>query len=234
MFQKNLTGGVDSGVHVTDVTNASRTMLMNIETLQWDNRLTDFFRIPKKVLPQIKTCSEIYGYVNAGLLSGVPIASIMGDQQAALLGQLCIQPGSITCSYNEGCSMIFNTGQEVVDSDFGLLSTVAYKLGPDADVFYALEGTAPCAGTAINWLSDTLMIPTKKVLNNSSSNPSTLVHSLSDPQVISASCQNYPGHFNSIMNNNVKICGGRLNDEITFVPAFSGFYSPFWKYTSRG
>lgn len=124
----NLTGGTDSGVHATDVTNASRTMLMNIESLQWDSRLTEFFGIPHKILPQIKTCSEIYGYVNAGLLTGVPISAIIGDQQAALLGQLCVKAGSITCSYNEGCSLLFNTGQEIVNSDNGLLSTVAFKL----------------------------------------------------------------------------------------------------------
>lgn len=232
----NLTGGTDSGVHATDVTNASRTMLMNIESLQWDARLTEFFRVPQKILPQIKTCSEIYGYVNAGLLTGVPIAAIMGDQQAALLGQLCVKAGTITCSYNEGCSLLFNTGQEIIDSDNGLLSTVAFKLGPDADTFYALEGTAPCAGTAITWLHDTLMIPTQQ-LSTSPNNHSTLVHSLSDPQVIGgASTCVFSGvtHLNPLLVNNNYRPVTRVSDEITFVPAFSGWYSPYWKYNSRG
>lgn len=228
----NLTGGTDSGVHATDVTNASRTMLMNIESLQWDARLTEFFAVPSKILPQIKSCSEIYGYVNAGLLTGVPIAAIMGDQQAALLGQLCVKAGTITCNYNEGCSLLFNTGQEVINSDNGLLSTVAFKLGPDADTYYALEGSAPCAGAAITWLNDTLMIPTQPSPHN---NHSTLVHSVSDPQVINSTCV-YSGvtYLNPLLNNNYRAPQMRICDDITFVPAFSGWYSPYWKYNTRG
>jgi len=219
----NLTGGLDSGVHVTDVTNASRTQLMDISSQQWDRRLCDFFKIPRQILPSIKSSSEVYGYVNAGLLSEVPIASLMGDQQAALLGQLCIEPGSITCNYDEGCSLLFNTGQEVIDSQFGLISTVAFKLGPRADTFFALEGSAPCAGTAITWLRETLMISTTKINTSSTCVSGTLVQSMSDP-VIS------PTGSTGSTNNNVKGGAG----DVTFVPAFSGFYAPFWRANARG
>lgn len=104
----NLTGGLESGVHFTDCGNASRTLLMNISVQKWDPRLCDFFKIPMQILPTIKSNAEIYGYVNAGLLSEVPIASLMADQQAALLGQLCVEPGTITCNYDEGCSLLFS------------------------------------------------------------------------------------------------------------------------------
>lgn len=211
----NLTGGLDSGVHVTDSTNASRTLLMSLASQQWDARLCDFFKIPMKILPTIKSSAEVYGYVNAGLLSEVPIASLMGDAQAALLGQLCVEPGTVTINYAaNSCSLLFNTGQEIVDSEHGLLSAVAFKLGQSAETFFALEGLAPCVSPL--WLRDTLMIPTDTKINNSNSCNSTLAHSLSDPLISP--------------NNN----GSHLAAEVSFVPAFSGFYSPFWRANSRG
>lgn len=215
----NLSGGIDGGVHATDPTNASRTLLMNLHTLEWDNCLCDFFDVPKNILPNIKSSSEVFGNINAGLLTGVPISSIIGDQQAALFGQLCIEPGMIACTYDEGCSLLFNTGQEIIDSQHGLTTTVAYKLGPNSPTIYALEGSAPNAGSVITWLSDSLMIPTK--INGTTQ----LVHSYSDSKVLS------PTYVSTTINNNVR--PQPADPDIVFVPAFSGFYAPFWR-NARG
>lgn len=215
----NLSGGVEGGVFITEPTNASRTMLMNLRTLQWDDDLLEFFEIPKQILPEIKSCVEIFGYVNAGLLSRVPIASMIGDQQAALFGQLCIEPGSVSCTYDEGCSLLFNTGLEIIDSQHGLTTTVAYKLGPSASTIYALEGSAPNAGSVITWLNDSLMIPTKI------SGTTQLVHSYSDSKVLS------PTYVSTTINNNVRAQPADPN--LVFVPAFTGFYAPFWR-NARG
>ncbi|KAJ6647195.1 Glycerol kinase 2 [Pseudolycoriella hygida] len=154
----NLTGGVEGGIHVTDVTNASRTMLMNLESLQWDQNLCNFFRIPTKILPKIKSCSEIYGFVYDGPLQGVPIASCLGDQPASLLGQMCIQTSQATCTYNDSCFLMLNTGQEIIDSENGLLTTVGFKLGPKAKTFYALEGAVSNAGYGVSWLKDNMLL----------------------------------------------------------------------------
>lgn len=126
----NLTGGVNGGKHFTDVTNASRTMLMNLETLSWDPTLTKFFGIPKNViLPEIKSSSEVYGYMSKGKLKDIPISGILGDQQAALVGQLCLENGEAKCTYGTGCFLLYNTGHKIIDSTHGLLTTVAYQLG---------------------------------------------------------------------------------------------------------
>lgn len=165
----NLTGGLNNGIHLTDVTNASRTMLMSLEKLQWDRRLCNFFKIPMTLLPKIKTCSEVLGYVHDGPLSGVPIASCMGDQNAALLGQMCLKSGQAKCTYEDGCYLLVNTGQEIIDSDHGLLSTVAFQLGPNEKPFYALEGFVANAGSSIHWLRDNLKMNTEINQNLSTS-----------------------------------------------------------------
>ncbi|XP_043198995.1 glycerol kinase-like [Amphibalanus amphitrite] len=152
----NLTGGVNGGLHITDVTNASRTMLMNLETLQWDDYLCRFFDIPRSVLPQIRSSSEVYGHLVSGALKGVPIAGILGDQQAALVGQACLQQGMAKNTYGTGCFLLYNTGCKIVQSTHGLLTTVGYQLGPRAPVTYALEGSVAIAGAAIRWLRDNL------------------------------------------------------------------------------
>uniref|UniRef100_A0A1B6MF44 glycerol kinase n=2 Tax=Graphocephala atropunctata TaxID=36148 RepID=A0A1B6MF44_9HEMI len=154
----NLTGGKDGGVHVTDVTNASRTLLMNINTTKWDPILCRFFNIPQKILPKISSSSEIYGYVSDGPLIGKPISGCLGDQQSALLGQRCLRPGQAKSTYGTGCFLLYNTGFEKIDSMHGLLTTVAWKLGKTAPVVYALEGSVAVAGAAINWLRDNLEI----------------------------------------------------------------------------
>lgn len=152
----NLTGGVDGGVHVTDVTNASRTLLMNIRTLQWDPQIAADMGIPMSMLPEIKSSSEVYGFGRAtGLLSGTPIAGILGDQQAATFGQACFEKGMAKNTYGTGCFMLMNTGTEPVFSDNGLLTTVAYKIG-DQPAVYALEGSIAVAGSLVQWLRDNL------------------------------------------------------------------------------
>lgn len=151
----NLTGGKDGGKYITDVSNASRTMLMNIETLQWDPMLCGFFTIPMSILPTICSSSEIYGIFASGSLKGIPISGCLGDQHAALLGQNCLQPGLAKSTYGTGCFLLYNTGTHKVDSRQGLLTTVAYKLGNEAAV-YALEGSVAVAGAAMNWLRDNL------------------------------------------------------------------------------
>ena len=147
---------MDGGVHVTDVTNASRTLLMNIRTLQWDPQIAADMGIPMSMLPEIKSSSEVYGSGRpTGLLSGTPIAGILGDQQAATFGQACFEKGMAKNTYGTGNFMLMNTGNEPVFSDNGLLTTVAYKIG-DAAPVYALEGSVAMSGSLIQWLRDNL------------------------------------------------------------------------------
>ncbi|CAC5390896.1 glpK [Mytilus coruscus] len=154
----NFTGGINGGKHITDVTNASRTMLMNIHNLQWDDYLCQFFDIPKEVLPEIRSSSEIYGNMEVSILKGLPIAGILGDQQAALVGQLCFKPGQAKNTYGTGCFMLMNTGTEVVQSEQGLLTTVGYQFGKGKPAVYALEGAIAITGASIKWLRDNLGI----------------------------------------------------------------------------
>uniref|UniRef100_A0A0K8T8D7 Probable glycerol kinase n=3 Tax=Lygus hesperus TaxID=30085 RepID=A0A0K8T8D7_LYGHE len=154
----NLTGGPSGGLHLTDVTNASRTMLMNIDSLQWDDTLLRFFRIPRQVLPEIRSCSEIYGYISTGLLEGLPISSIIGNQHSALIGQHCMKEGLAKNTYRGGCFLLYNTGYSRVFSTHGLITTVSYKLGPKEPAVYALEGSVAVAGNAIKWLRDNLNV----------------------------------------------------------------------------
>ena len=150
----NLTGGVNGGVHVTDVTNASRTMLMNLETLAWDDEILGIMGVPKSMLPEIKASSEVYGTC-VGDLAGVPVAGDLGDQQAALFGQTCFSPGEAKNTYGTGCFMLMNTGEKVVPSKNGLLTTLGYKIG-DQPAVYALEGSIAITGALVQWLRDNL------------------------------------------------------------------------------
>ncbi|KAM4810733.1 glycerol kinase 2 [Urocitellus parryii] len=154
----SMTGGVNGGVHCTDVTNASRTMLFNIHSLEWDKELCDFFEIPMNILPNVWSSSEIYGLMKSGALEGVPISGCLGDQSAALVGQMCFQEGQAKNTYGTGCFLLCNTGRKCVFSEHGLLTTVAYKLGRDKPVCYALEGSVAIAGAVIRWLRDNLGI----------------------------------------------------------------------------
>jgi glycerol kinase len=152
----NLTGGVDGGIHITDVTNASRTQLMDLATCQWDDEILQVLKIPKQMLPEIKSSSMIYGQAK-GVLGGVPLAGILGDQQAALVGQTCFNPGQGKNTYGTGCFLLMNTGLKPVPSQHGLLTTVAYQLG-DEPVHYALEGSVAITGALVQWLRDNLGI----------------------------------------------------------------------------
>ncbi len=152
----NLSGGVDGGVHVTDVTNASRTMLMDLKTLSWAEDIAADMTIPMSMLPAIKSSAEVYGNCRAdGDLAGVPIAGILGDQQAATFGQACFEPGMAKNTYGTGNFMLMNTGTEVVPSKNGLLTTLGYKIG-DAPAIYALEGSIAVTGSLVQWLRDNL------------------------------------------------------------------------------
>ncbi|MGO1590472.1 MAG: glycerol kinase GlpK [Ancrocorticia sp.] len=156
-----MTGGVNGGIHVTDVTNASRTMLMDLKTLEWREDICEIANIPMSLLPEIKSSSEVYGYGRKeGLLIDTPISGILGDQQAATFGQACFEPGMAKNTYGTGNFMLMNTGTEPQMSENGLITTVCYKIGDQAPV-YALEGSIAVTGSLIQWLRDNLeIIPT--------------------------------------------------------------------------
>ncbi len=158
----HLTGGRHGGVHATDVTNASRTMLMNLETLEWDDELLDIFGVPRAMLPSIQSSSDprAFGVTHRdGAVGGeVPIAGDLGDQQAATVGQVCINPGEAKNTYGTGNFMLLNTGTQIVPSKAGLLTTVCYRMGGDA--IYALEGSVAVTGSAVQWLRDQLGVIT--------------------------------------------------------------------------
>ncbi|XP_058478364.1 glycerol kinase isoform X1 [Solea solea] len=199
-----LTGGKSGGVHCTDVTNASRTMLFNIHTMDWDPELCDYFGIPMEILPRVRSSSEIYGLMKicssrkSGALSGIPISGCLGDQSAALVGQMCFQDGQAKNTYGTGCFLLLNTGAKPVMSDHGLLTTVAYKLGRDKPAVYALEGSVAIAGAVVRWLQDNLGI----------------IGSSEELEKLAASVGTSYGCY--------------------FVPAFSGLYAPYWEPSARG
>ncbi|MEW2384648.1 glycerol kinase GlpK [Micromonospora sp. NPDC047707] len=150
----NLTGGPDGGLHLTDVTNASRTMLMDLRTLDWHPDLLAFFGVPAAMLPEIRSSSEVYGTATT-VLPGVRIAAALGDQQAALFGQTCFAPGDAKCTYGTGSFLLLNTGAEPVHSSHGLLTTVGYRIG-DEPAVYALEGSIAITGSLVQWFRDRL------------------------------------------------------------------------------
>jgi glycerol kinase len=197
-----------TGEHITDVTNASRTMLMNLKTLDWDDEILKVMGIPKNMLPKIKSSSEVYGYVGAGSsrpnlgeetspLHGIPVAGDLGDQQAALFGQTCFKAGEAKNTYGTGCFMLLNTGEKPVQSKAGLLTTLGYKIGNKKAV-YALEGSIAITGALIQWLRDNL----------------SLIQTSLEVEALAKSVED--------------------NGGIYFVPAFSGLYAPYWKSDARG
>jgi glycerol kinase len=149
-----LTGGPDGGVHVTDVTNASRTMLMNLETLDWDDEILGILGVPRAMLPEVKASSEVYGEAKNGL-AGIPVAGDLGDQQAALFGQTCFAVGEAKNTYGTGNFLLLNTGNEPVQSKSGLITTLAYKIG-DQKAVYCLEGSIAITGALVQWLRDNI------------------------------------------------------------------------------
>jgi glycerol kinase len=151
----SLTGGPDGGAHLTDVTNASRTQLMNLATLDWDPEILNDFGIPRQMLPKIVSSSENYGHAKIPAIAGVEIAGDLGDQQAALVGQACFKPGEAKNTYGTGCFLLMNTGEKAVHSRFGLLTTLAYRFG-GAKPCYALEGSIAITGALVQWVRDNL------------------------------------------------------------------------------
>jgi glycerol kinase len=151
----NLTGGPNGGVHVTDVTNASRTMLMNLHTMEWDPKICRSMGVPMELLPEIRSSSEVYGQAAGGALEGIPVASALGDQQAALFGQTCFDRGDAKSTYGTGTFLLMNTGDEAVNSYHGLVTTVGYRIG-DQPAVYALEGSIAVTGALVQWLRDQL------------------------------------------------------------------------------
>jgi glycerol kinase len=153
----NLTGGTDGGLHITDVTNASRTMLMDLETLSWDEEIAGIIGVPTSMLPRSSASSEVYGEVKTGGFTGIPIAGDLGDQQAATFGQACLSPGEAKNTYGTGNFLLLNTGTEAVQSKSGMLTTVGYKIG-DNDAVYCLEGAIAITGALVQWLRDNLKL----------------------------------------------------------------------------
>jgi glycerol kinase len=153
----NLTGGVDGGRHVTDVTNASRTLLMNLRTLDWDERICESIGVPTAMLPEIRSSAEVYGEIRGGdlgdLLGGIPVASALGDQQAALFGQTCFAEGEGKSTYGTGTFLLMNTGEKIINSYSGLITTVGYRIGEQKPV-YALEGSIAVTGSLVQWMRD--------------------------------------------------------------------------------
>jgi glycerol kinase len=169
----HLTGGAKGGVHITDVTNASRTQLMNLQTAEWDKEILATLQIPEAMLPTIRSSSEIYGSTNLPSIENVAIAGILGDQQAALVGQTCFEPGEAKNTYGTGCFLLMNTGAQKIASKSGLLTTVAYKFG-DQPLRYALEGSIAITGALVQWVRDNLG------LIENSSDIETLARSVED------------------------------------------------------
>jgi glycerol kinase len=153
----NLTGGTNGGLHITDVTNASRTMLMDLETLSWDEDIASTIGVPTSMLPEIRASSEVYGEVKNGGFTGVPIAGDLGDQQAATFGQACLEVGEAKNTYGTGNFLLLNTGNEAVQSESGMLTTLGYKIGDNAAV-YCLEGAIAITGALVQWLRDNLKL----------------------------------------------------------------------------
>ena len=200
-----LTGGPDGGAHITDATNASRTMLMDLATLDWDDQLLAAMGIPRAMLPEIRPSSDHYGATQADgpLGTSVPVCGDLGDQQAALVGQTCYSVGEAKNTYGTGCFMLMNTGATAVPSNSGLLTTVAYSLGGGSmaaqpRVIYALEGSIAITGAAVQWLRDNLQI----------------IKTAAETEEIAQSVENAGG--------------------IYFVPAFSGLFAPYWDMDARG
>ncbi len=150
-----LTGGTNGGIHVTDVTNASRTQLMDLRSLNWDKNLLQTFEVPEAILPRIVSSSEVYGIAKLPAIEGVPVAGILGDQQAALVGQTCFDSGQAKNTYGTGCFLLMNTGSSPVVSKYGLITTVAFKLG-QKNAQYALEGSIAITGALVQWIRDNL------------------------------------------------------------------------------
>lgn len=212
----NLTGGSETGIHCTDVTNASRTLLMDLETLNWDKRLCNFFDIPMSILPKIRSNSEIYGYIKmkgSSILEGIPIASSMANPNSAMIGQMCLKPGQIECHIENDCSIMFNTGEEIIHSENDLLTTVGFQLGPLSKPCYALEGFVGNACGSFNWLKNSIL-------------PSESNNNFNDDNISPVS--SFIG-----MRNGYCFKKSR-EEEVVFVPALRGLCAPNFLFQAKG
>lgn len=204
-------------LQILDVTNASRTMLMNLETLQWDKKLCNFFDIPMEILPKIKSSAEIYGYIrihDSSILEGVPIASCMGNNNSAFLGQLCLKPGQIQCHFENDTSVMFNAGQEIIYSDHGLLTTVGFQLGANEKPFYVLEGIIGNNCNSVEWLKSSIL-NSESINNNNHSedvSPVSNIHHLG-------------------VNGN---CFKTLESDVVYVPSLKGLCAPNFLFQAKG
>lgn len=192
---------------MTDVTNASRTLLLNLETLKWDKDIAAEFQIPVNMLPEIRSSAEVYGRIvldDVGDFKGVPITGCLGDQQSALVGQNCLQKGLAKSTYGTGCFLLFNTGEEPVQSKHGLLTTVGYQLGPKAPVVYALEGSISTAGSGLDWFKGTFFADDKDI-------------KVKDLLAKAEGVENDEGD----------------GDHVAFVPSFNGLLAPYWRPDAR-
>ncbi|KAG5671570.1 hypothetical protein PVAND_001763 [Polypedilum vanderplanki] len=205
----NLTGKKE---HVTDVSNASRTLLMNLETLNWDSKLCNFFNVPISILPKIKSNSEIFGYIkNSTILEGIPIASSLSTQSSAMIGQMCLNAGQIECHIDNDCSVMLNTGEEIIHSENGLLTTVGFQLGPK--ICYALEGFIGNSCSSFDWLKNTIL-------------PSESNNNFSDDNISPVSS------FIGMRNEN---CFKKVREEeVVFVSANKGLCAPNFLFQAKG
>lgn len=201
----NLTGGVNGGKYVTDVTNASRTMLMNLETMKWDDRLKSVFKVPLDDsirFPEIRSNSEHFGELSIELKNGTKIQTVItgcvGDQQSAVIGQRCFKVGEAKSTYGTGCFVLMNMGTRPVFSSHGLLTTVGYQLGANSEVVFALEGSVAVAGSGVQWLKDKMGI----------------ISELDESEALASTVENTGGVY--------------------FIPAFSGLFAPYWRADARG
>lgn len=214
----NLTGGIDNGSHCTDITNASRSLLLNLETLQWDAKVCKFFDIPMGILPKIRSNSEIYGYIKingSNVLEGVPIASCMSSTNSALVGQMCLNPGQIECHIDGDMSVMFNTGHEIIHSENDLLTTVGFQLGPNEKPCYVLEGFIGNACGSVDWLKKSIL-------------PSESNNNFNDDNISPVSS------FIGMRTANGSCFKKMREEEVVFVPALKGLCAPNFLFQAKG
>jgi glycerol kinase len=245
----NLTGGTEGGVHVTDVTNASRTMLMDLETLDWDDELLGFFDIPRQMLPEIRSSSEVYGLANEhSLLRETPIAGILGDQQAATVGQVCFSPGEAKNTYGTGNFLLLNTGTELVRSKNGLLSTVCYQFGDQQAAMVGQVCLAPGEAKNTYGTGNFLLLNTgHEPVRSENGLLTTVCYRFGDAQPVYAleGSIAVTGSAVQWLRDQLGIISGASeieglarsvedNGGMYFVPAFSGLFAPYWRSDARG
>ncbi|KAJ8291827.1 Glycerol kinase [Rhodotorula toruloides] len=219
------TGGKDGGIHITDASNACRTLLFNLHKQSWCQQLCDFFDFPPEALPEVVSNSEVYGVFRKGhLLEGVPIAGLIGDQQAALVGNKCLTKGDAKQTYGTGCFMLYNTGTDIVKSTHGLVTTVAYKMGKEGPLHYALEGSIAVGGSSVTWLRDNLGII---------DHPRE-AGELADEVPDTGGVYFVTVRSHSLPHSNIDVRNEELMVEMGFAQGFGGLFAPYWDIRATG